>query len=400
MRLITKITSLILVSLLWTGVSFAAVGVHGSIYTKSGADIYDNQLRQMLDFYIATGNAHSTVLILTECYGGDKMDDFVTRPKTTVLSATSVCQTAVYGGYDNDAAAALKPGAGRTSDDVHDAGVAGKHASETPQKQGPVASLEPTDPAGDIKSRHILVFAGSPNSADNGYVNTIKNNFEGQSATTVTAVGANGAAPYSYPGTLQGLKDALKAIKPQMNPNEQFIMFVTDHGNKHVVDAAPLNLGDSSQSEPLSFPEPTREDMLNDPNNTPRVSLFSPGDIQPGPITVYTTNQMFSNVTFDWPIDLNDDGDLIDEGEGWLALVEIDESQINWEGEIIAVFSLEPELYLSEIDLESGGIAKIPPEYGQIPTLTEWGMIIFGVLLFGWMAWVIVRRRRKATISA
>ena len=33
-----------------------------------------------------------------------------------------------------------------------------------------------------------------------------------------------------------------------------------------------------------------------------------------------------------------------------------------------------------------------------IPTLTEWGMIIFCVLLFGWMAWVIVRRRRRATI--
>jgi hypothetical protein len=37
---------------------------------------------------------------------------------------------------------------------------------------------------------------------------------------------------------------------------------------------------------------------------------------------------------------------------------------------------------------------------GDIPTLTEWGMIIFGVLLFGWMAWVIVRRRRRVTISA
>jgi len=36
-----------------------------------------------------------------------------------------------------------------------------------------------------------------------------------------------------------------------------------------------------------------------------------------------------------------------------------------------------------------------PP--GAIPTLTEWGMIIFCVLLFGWMAWVIVRRRRRVT---
>ncbi|HWR83118.1 MAG TPA: hypothetical protein VN285_07435 [Candidatus Deferrimicrobium sp.] len=35
----------------------------------------------------------------------------------------------------------------------------------------------------------------------------------------------------------------------------------------------------------------------------------------------------------------------------------------------------------------------------KIPTLTEWGMIIFCVLLFGWMAWVIVRRRRRVTIG-
>lgn len=39
----------------------------------------------------------------------------------------------------------------------------------------------------------------------------------------------------------------------------------------------------------------------------------------------------------------------------------------------------------------------IPVTTRPIPTLTEWGMIIFCVLLFGWMAWVIVRRRRRVT---
>ncbi|HWR83522.1 MAG TPA: LamG-like jellyroll fold domain-containing protein [Candidatus Deferrimicrobium sp.] len=34
-----------------------------------------------------------------------------------------------------------------------------------------------------------------------------------------------------------------------------------------------------------------------------------------------------------------------------------------------------------------------------IPTLTEWGMIIFCAFLFGWMAWVIVRRRRRVTVG-
>lgn len=34
----------------------------------------------------------------------------------------------------------------------------------------------------------------------------------------------------------------------------------------------------------------------------------------------------------------------------------------------------------------------------DIPTLTEWGIIIFCVLLFGWMAWVIVRRRKGVNV--
>ncbi len=32
-----------------------------------------------------------------------------------------------------------------------------------------------------------------------------------------------------------------------------------------------------------------------------------------------------------------------------------------------------------------------------IPTLSEWGMIIFSVLLIGWMAYTVVQRRRRAT---
>ena len=34
-----------------------------------------------------------------------------------------------------------------------------------------------------------------------------------------------------------------------------------------------------------------------------------------------------------------------------------------------------------------------------IPTLSEWGMIIFCALLFGWMAWMVVRRRKTAEVS-
>lgn len=35
----------------------------------------------------------------------------------------------------------------------------------------------------------------------------------------------------------------------------------------------------------------------------------------------------------------------------------------------------------------------------DIPTLTEWGMIIFCALLFAWMAWVLVRRKKQSVQS-
>jgi hypothetical protein len=43
--------------------------------------------------------------------------------------------------------------------------------------------------------------------------------------------------------------------------------------------------------------------------------------------------------------------------------------------------------------------ATIEPCLDEIPTVGEWGMIIFCALLFAWMAWVLVRRRRKATVG-
>jgi len=38
-----------------------------------------------------------------------------------------------------------------------------------------------------------------------------------------------------------------------------------------------------------------------------------------------------------------------------------------------------------------------PATVVPIPTLTEWGLIIFCALLFGWMAWMVVRRKRTVT---
>ncbi|MEW5925570.1 MAG: hypothetical protein AB1746_16430, partial [Candidatus Zixiibacteriota bacterium] len=203
----------------------------GSIATSAGPSILDKDLDDLLDQYIPESSAQSRLLIFTECYAGDKLDDFADNPKTTVISATVAGQTAQYGGYHDDAADSLYAGPGRTADDVHAAGIAGKGPGETPPpRQGPNASLEPTDPAGTIKSRHVLVFNGMPNAQDNADRDAIENNFAGDPNTTVTTCGGNGTG-YDYPGTRAGLEAALNDISANMSPDEQFILFVGDHGN-------------------------------------------------------------------------------------------------------------------------------------------------------------------------
>jgi len=47
------------------------------------------------------------------------------------------------------------------------------------------------------------------------------------------------------------------------------------------------------------------------------------------------------------------------------------------------------------LELELETIVTIRP-VGVIPTLTEWGMIIFGVVLLGFITWVFLRRRKAA----
>lgn len=48
--------------------------------------------------------------------------------------------------------------------------------------------------------------------------------------------------------------------------------------------------------------------------------------------------------------------------------------------------------------LISGYVLALPATK-PIPTLSEWGLIIFGVLLAAWMAWMIMRRRKKVEVS-
>ncbi len=350
----------------------AAVVEAGTLSTASGPSIYDTQLRKMLDTFIPTTNAHSALLVFTQCFAGNLVDDFAGRTGTTTLSATAPGESAWYGGYHDDAAEALHPGVGRTSDDVHTAGVAGKSSHEHPSSSGAPVSLEPTSDSGEIQSRHVLVYAGQPNAKDEADCRQIEDNFAGQLNTTVTTVGCkgNGTAP-DYPATLDGLRDALKAIGPQMGPDEQFILFVTDHGNADEVDVAPACEGQSCTSAPLTFSDGVEEAMGDDPDNQPAVTLLSPDEVT-APITVtLSSGAVFTNVLFNQPVDLDGDGSVTGPGEGWMAIQPVEEAQLDPNGTTVIATHPSAPLVLTWIALESGNIARRTPFQLYLPLVVR-----------------------------
>ncbi len=195
-------------------------------------------LKTMLDHYISS--YHSRLLVFTCCFAGDFANAFKDSPRTATLSSTTHDKSCKYFGYHDDAAAALRPGVGRTSTDVHAAGVRGSRVAATgptdaPYTLGQAVSLEPTSANGPIRSRHVVVIMSRALEPDDADVAVLRGNFAGQYATSFTLVGGpptstGGAQPgYDFPCSQDGLAAALDSIRPAMNENEQFILFVGDH---------------------------------------------------------------------------------------------------------------------------------------------------------------------------
>ena len=291
-----KVVQMVCVLLCLSAGVATAAELEGTLSTSAGADITANQLDQYIDSFIDP--LSNRLLVFTQCFGGDTAEQFAGKGNTAVASATKTGQEAVYGGYDDDAAGALVPGAGRTGQDVHDAGTAGKDDDETPTTGGGLAlgsfDLSPVDPVdGPVKSRHIVVYAGQPDSSpgrDWDQALGIFSNNHAPPGSTVTLVGGDsGGGFWDHPGTATGLRDAIRqageAIDASDDPSaEQFILFVTDHGDLHkkepvtttITQNSSVNLpGVSSFQTTTPIPELTGTTNIVDPGFSIRISLPS-----------------------------------------------------------------------------------------------------------------------------
>ncbi len=141
----------------------------------SDSSIYDYELKRMISDLIP--DCSKKLLMFTQCYGGDFLDDFAGDANTAATSANSPGKQSYYDGYDDDAAAGLRPAVGRTASDVHGDGVAGRDSLETPQTGGALPGPSfPMDPVGtnDVHSRHVLFYTGQPDPKDDAMLDTIK----------------------------------------------------------------------------------------------------------------------------------------------------------------------------------------------------------------------------------
>lgn len=333
-----------------TSTALPDIETHGTLAANDGKHIYDWELDLLTNLYIGdTAGTHyeSMVLAFTECYGGDKFDDFFGYDNTALLSGSFPGHQCYYGGYHRALAGALRPGV--KSQAAHAAGVAGAAPGDTPMYSGANVTL------GGTNSTHVLVWAGAPNWQDQADINDIHGNFAGHPGTTVTVLSGDGTGQHAdAAATLHNLVDAFKNIGAQMNAKEQFVLFVTDHGD---LDQCDTDYTCYTGWSSTSLDAPAYDHMLADPDNQAQLSLFSDVGLSPSQFDSITVNgyelPSFSDVFFE--LDYDNDG-LTDK---WQYIMPVDEAWLLATGNEIA-FNNAGDGVVLDVCLESGAIARIP----------------------------------------
>jgi hypothetical protein len=177
--------------------------------------------------------------------------------------------------------------------------------------------LEPVTDDGDVQSRHIIVYCGSPDVkkrrdrktgelkkgtvSDKKDRDEIKENFAGQKRTTIYTVGGppvsssspnetKGQDGWDYSGDFHGLAQAFRKVKEDFDrakkegrsmDKEQFILFVGDHGEyKRIKRTCSIPPGSncSTPFNSIQLSPKLRNALEVDVENRPVFEFFMPYD--------------------------------------------------------------------------------------------------------------------------
>ncbi|WP_456478483.1 C13 family peptidase [Geoglobus ahangari] len=265
-----------------------------SIVTKSGANIYDFELANMLKMWIAEKGFANMLIFFQQCFGGGMTDDILKRIDGDVAVVSAAKHDEVAYGYNESSVGVkvdpfsreviegLKSGksAKEIARDVEKKDEYGvyankryngyvdersEHTQYKAKGEGDKVRLGKNADGSEVKSKHAIVFAGDPDDTYDwtevkGFVDMLKGQgFSDEDIVVLAGSGRSAARPYvDGPGTKQALWNAIKDLSGKMNKDEQFVIFVTDHGNLEKTEKAL----DLLINDPVKQPVPVKNEEL------------------------------------------------------------------------------------------------------------------------------------------
>lgn len=268
-------------------------GYASSIVTSSGGYVYDWQLANMMNMWIANRTGYANmVFIFNQCFAGGMIDDLKEKLKGTgdaaFLGASKHSESSwgLGDNYDPNRWVEMKK-RGYTRPEDYYAKEIGEELEKTgkdaPTMKEMAKRAEQQDPRGpyglkfketpqytsigngdkikigkkadgsDVRSKHAILFAGNPNAKRhwndlNRAYNALRK--QGFTDTDIIVLAGNGKtmpgggnAPgyVDGPGTKKALYEAIVNVSKKMNKDEQLIFWVSDHGNRERLELTVLN---------------------------------------------------------------------------------------------------------------------------------------------------------------
>lgn|GEM_PF-1525467 len=241
-----------------------------SLVTKSGANIYDWELANMLRMWIADRGFANMLVIFQQCFGGGMADDILEKIDGDVAILTAakhdeyaygINDSSISSQFTREVVKGFKDGktAKEVSVDAEKNDAAGPYNRKTyyDDKQREFSIRKKTEhpqfvskgegdrivpgkktDGGEAKSKHAIIFDGDASIQGDwadiqNMINLLKSRgFKDEDIIVLADKGKDPSKPFvDGPGTKKALWDALREVSKKMNEDEQFVFYVTNHGN-------------------------------------------------------------------------------------------------------------------------------------------------------------------------